>query len=74
MSQIVADDATVESAQCLIGTNHRKSAVLYLLQNVVPAIRLMDLRHVVFLADGGHIDVRMEGFVSESEDVGLADL
>lgn len=67
LAQVVADDSPVETSQCQVAVDYRKGAVLYLLQQVILTVGLVDFRHTVYLVDGSHVEIRVESFVGQCQ-------
>ena len=74
LAKVVADDSPVETSQCQVAVDYRKGAVLYLLQQVILTVGLVDFRHTVYLVDGSHVEIRTESFVGQCQDIGFSGL
>lgn len=74
LAKVVADDSPVETSQCQVAVDYRKGAVLYLLQQVILTVGLVDFRHTVYLVDGSHVEIRVESFVGQCQDIGFSGL
>ena len=74
LAKVVADDSPVETSQCQVAVDYRKGAVLYLLQQVILTVGLVDFRHTVYLVDGSHVEIRAESFVGQCQDIGFSGL
>ena len=74
LAYCVTDDTTIEAPQSLIRTHYGEGTILYLLQQVVTPIRLMDFNGMFLLINCRNIDLRVECLIGQRKDIRLANL